>query len=38
MLKHQSVRVQIRGRVQKDVKLYLDKESPDKWEYENRIK
>ncbi len=37
-LKHQSVRAQIRARVEKDQKFFYDQDSPDKWELENRMK
>lgn len=38
MLKHQTFRAQIRARVEKDANVFYDQESPDKWEYEYRMK
>ena len=38
MLKHQSIRAQIRAKVEKETKFFYDQESPDKWEYEYRMK
>ena len=38
MQKHQSIRAQIRAKIDKDTKFFYDPDSPDKWEYEHRMK